>query len=124
MKQLFFLLTLVFTMSAFASGFQTSDLEQKEKVELSQAVDFDKVQSIEVLSFDNSEENRFVELFKRAEESFDKQFQERLKELENDLDRLDELLDLYEIKNNLAINQLNDKSYILNGYVPWKLLKS
>ena len=91
---------LLFSMSIFASGFETSDLETKEKTEMIQDISFDLVSIVEdfqlISNVDTPHQSDLKVLFLKT-------FKERNKD---------------RAKEN-KINSFYLQAYRINGYVGW-----
>jgi hypothetical protein len=100
MKKVMFLFMLLFSMSIFASGFETSDLETKEKTEMIQDISFDLVSIVEdfqlISNVDTPHQSNLKVLCLKT-------FKERNK------DRAEEN----------KINSFYLQAYRINGYVGW-----
>lgn len=121
MKNLFFILAFVFSLSAFASGFETSDLEQKEKVELCQDLDFDQTESLIVKTFKDSKpidniNQHFAINSKAFKVNIEKQNYLPLK-IDNNYRHSINLM----LTSNLTELIFKPNPYKLLGYVGWEL---
>ena len=101
-----FLFMLLFSMSIFASGFETSDLETKEKTEMIQDISFDLVSIVEdfqlISNVDTPHQSNLKVLYLKT-------FKERLKENRKQFITL----------NKNKINSFYLQAYRINGYVGW-----
>ena len=97
---------LLFSMSIFASGFETSDLETKEKTEMIQDISFDLVSIVEyfqlISNVDTPHQSNLKVLYLKT-------FKERLKENRKQFITL----------NKNKINSFYLQAYRINGYVGW-----
>ena len=97
---------LLFSMSIFASGFETSDLETKEKTEMIQDISFDLVSIVEdfqlISNVDTPHQSNLKVLYLKT-------FKERLKENRKQFITL----------NKNKINSFYLQAYRINRYVGW-----
>jgi len=128
MKKVVFLFMLLFSTSIFASGF-SPDLEKKEKVEVSQDVDFDIVDVVNILEvvdvgnsqiynvslFDFKEnfDNEILLSYELVSENRSKQFKETL------IKRSKENRNQFIEQNKAKINSFYLRAYRVDGYVGW-----
>jgi predicted nucleotidyltransferase component of viral defense system len=128
MKKVMFLFMLLFSMSIFASGFYPN-LEKKEKVEVSQDVDFDIVDVVNILEVVDVGKNQLCDIsdFDLKEnfsdeillspevvsQNLSKQFKERINK------RLQENRELFTKQYKAKINSFHLQAYRIDGYVGW-----
>ena len=101
---------LMFTMSIFASGFETSDLETKEKTEMSQDFSFDVVSIVnDVQLISNVDTPHQSNLEVLPVKTFKERLSKRPKENRKQFITL----------NKNRINSFYLQAYRINGYVGW-----
>lgn len=137
MKNLFLFLTLAFTMMAFASGFETSDLKQKEKVEFSQGFDLANFVDVSLhqdfvkdagthqfTSFELTSCESFGSFIRYSEQSEVAFLFVPIAKLPVKTGNYFKFINDPPVEiissNHLILSQFSEEAFRLDGFVPWK----